>query len=85
MTYILHFLDIKYFSCIAWISIFCKLDIRENAQMNVGSGKVWPVVELQSAEESLQRLPDGPVSPSSLPLVCFSPFTIILFYSGRIT
>lgn len=50
-----------------------------------GSGKVWPVVELQSAEESLQRLPDGPVSPSSLPLVCFSPFKIILFYSGRIT
>lgn len=50
-----------------------------------GSGKEWPVVELESAEESLQRLPEGPASPSSLPLVCFSPFKIILFYSGRIT
>ena len=48
------------------------------------SGKMWPVVELQSAEENLQRLPDSPVSPSSLPLVFFSPFKIILFYSGRV-
>ena len=35
MTYILYFLDLKYFSYISWIYILCKLDIRENAQMEL--------------------------------------------------
>lgn len=35
MTYSLYFLGLKYFSCISWIYIFCKLDVRENAQMEL--------------------------------------------------
>lgn len=49
------YLPLKYFLCVSWIYIFCKLEIRENPHGAAHPGKIWPSVEIQTTEANLQK------------------------------